>query len=66
MSVATAALATIIEFLPGIRRADVTGDGVDELVIGPHPESKRGRFFRHFGSITLGSVRGYAVVVGVR
>lgn len=60
-----ALVATGIEFLPGVRRADVTGDGERELVVGPHPDSRAGRVFRHAGSVGI-TVLGLTVVVGVR
>lgn len=58
-------LGLVIEALPGVHRADVTGDGDRELVVGPHPDSKAGRIFRHLGSAGI-SVLGLTVVVGVR
>lgn len=55
----------LVELFPGVRRADVSGDGEKEIVVGPHPKAKSGRFFRHFGSISLFSIGSHRVVVGV-
>ncbi|PGF16199.1 hypothetical protein CP556_08790 [Natrinema sp. CBA1119] len=56
MSLIRGAVAAIIEWLPLVRLADVTGDGDLEVVVGPKPSSKIATVLRHAGdrSIQIG------------
>ncbi|UHQ96439.1 hypothetical protein [Natrinema halophilum] len=58
MSIVRGAVAAVIEWLPLVRLADVTGDGDLELVVGPKPSSTIGTVLRHAGdrSIQIGQL----------
>ena len=49
MSLIRGAIAALIEWIPFVRLADFTGDGENELVIGPRPSSKVATVLRHCG-----------------
>jgi len=58
MSVLRGAIAAVIEWLPLVRLADVSGDGDNEIVVGPSRSSKLATVLRHAGdrSVQVGPV----------
>ncbi|RQG93702.1 hypothetical protein [Natrarchaeobius oligotrophus] len=58
-------VAAVIEKLPLVRLADVTGNGELELVIGPKADTTGGTVLRHLGDYSF-TIRRLKIVLGVR